>query len=156
MSDENMQSETATEETVAAEKRTRLSPRTKAFDETVATITATVTDLEKQLDGANKTATAKLTAQIEVLSDLKSRVVEMSAEGPVVPGYTGKHYIGKLSSDGSLVAFDSNTIPTMRGFGPESKHGFATVWGSFRTKDGTALRVAKPEMLTEYTPVFSC
>jgi hypothetical protein len=140
--------------TTQAEKRTRTSPRVKFADELCTALDTMVAEFQKQTEGANKTTTALLTAKCEVLTDLRNRVVEMANDGPSNGEYAGHHYIGKRTN-GELVAFDSNAVPTKRTFGTESKHGFTAVWGPQRTKAGQAYRIEHPDMLNETAPIFS-
>jgi hypothetical protein len=134
--DDNQQT---TNETTEETKRTRISPRVKFGDEVVAMLAATISSLSGETEGASKATKAKLEAQIEALSDCKNRVEAMMAEGPTVAGYSGRHYLGVLQS-GERVAFDSNTVPTVRSHGTESKHAFISVLGSFKTQAGVEYR----------------
>lgn len=149
MSDEIQQTSETTEETA---KRTRISPRVKFGDEVVAMLAATISSLSAEIEGASKSTKAKLEAQIEALSDSKNRVSDMMAEGPTVAGYSGRHYLGVLPS-GERVAFDSNTVPTVRSHGPESKHTFVSVLGSFKTQAGVEYRKTHTDV--ECPVVFS-
>lgn len=132
MSDANTQQ---TEET----KRTRTSPRVKFGDEIVVMLDGILSDLGKQ-DAEDIEVAAKL----ELTSDIRGRVVSMIAEGVDKPSYNGRHYIG-TKANGERVAFDSNVPPTRRSHGAETKHGFTSVLGPFRTSEGTAFRIEHPD-----------
>jgi hypothetical protein len=138
-------------------KRTRLSPRVKFAEEVIAMMSEHLSDLQeerKETDVGDLTNITELDAKIALVSDLSGKVQSLVDEGNSKGEYSGRHYVGKLASDGSLVAFDSNTTPTKRSHGPETKHGFSTVWGPQRTKEGRAYRMARPEVLDETKPVF--
>jgi hypothetical protein len=125
------------------EKRSRLSPRTKAFDEALAMIDAHIADLTEEMKNNpgdchhNKIAIATAT-------DLRGKVEGMSNEGLQKPNYNGRHYIAVLA-DGSRVGFDCNTLPTKRSHGEGTASNYMSVLGPFRTVEGVNFRIEHPE-----------
>lgn len=115
------------------EKRTRTSPRIKFGAELLEWVNAL------KAEGKNPS-----------LDEISTKVQAMMDEGPEKPEYAGRHYIG-VKADGSRSHFQANSQPTRLSYGPDSKHGFASVLGPFRTQDGAEWRVSHPE---EQTPVI--
>lgn len=145
-----------TNETLVGDKvkRNRTSPRVKAIDETIRLLDEHLSDLSEELkEGDNEAVKTQLTSKVQVMSDFRGKLVALSKEGVTKPEYNGRHWIG-IAKDEARVAFDCNTVPSIRSHGPESKHGYVKCFGPFRTIDGRALRIEKPEMLAEHTPVF--
>lgn len=113
-------------------KRHRTSPRTKAFDETLAMIDTYIKGWseEKNEDIRN--------ALLASFSHLQGKVTELRDAGAPKPAYGGRHYVG-VTADGARVWFQKNTAPTKRADGAK----FASVLGPFRTKEGAGYVVEK-------------
>ena len=141
----DMTTETTTTEEKA--KRTRQSPREKAFFEAIDLLEVAMFDLNTEKETANKTRTATIGAIVEALSDVQGRIKGLAEAGPTVVGYIGKHYIGCLAN-GERVAFDSNALPTKRSVGEGTPSNFLSVLGPIHTKSGVEYRLTHKDAET--------
>jgi hypothetical protein len=110
----------------------------KLGDELVAMIAGTVADMTAEAVDASKTKQAQIAATVQVLNDLKEKVIGIVEQGPVQNGAVGsKHYIGVLES-GERVGVDSNAVPRKELSAFEQ---FVSVLGPFNTKAGVSHRL---------------
>lgn len=131
---------------VVKEKRTRLSPRVKAFDEVISMLGEHISDLqEERKEAGDQQHEMILISQIELLSDIMNKVKSMSDEGVAKPTYTGRHYI-KVDADGNRSAFNSNVAPLARTHGLGTRTNAASILGPFRFVHGVEYRLAHPEV----------